>query len=199
MIEIFADEAIELVKNHNFLEPRDNYDRNLDNIETSYIFNNSADTNTHLKSQLNILNDDDFYTVVDKENITFGTTNRGSRELNMCGYTYQIKQETEVITKWRCVVRKPPCSVTIHTNNIDDSFCYWNGIYHHHLPDRNRELIRSLITKIKGRVLVEPHPVLFIAEEEVRTANLSKSELAHMPLPSYMGMFCIKQLMSSFF
>jgi hypothetical protein len=40
---------------------------------------------------------------------------------------------------------------------------------------------------------VELHPVLFIAEEEIRGANLTKPELAAMPLPSHMGMLCIQK------
>jgi hypothetical protein len=46
-----------------------------------------------------------FHKVVDQDDITFGTTNQGGRELNMCGYTYQIKRENEETIRWRCIVR----------------------------------------------------------------------------------------------
>ncbi|CAF1048324.1 unnamed protein product [Rotaria sp. Silwood1] len=36
-----------------------------------------------------------------------------------------------------------------------------------------------------GRVLVEPYPVLTIAEEEIRNAKMNKTQLAAMPLPSH--------------
>ncbi|CAF1418088.1 unnamed protein product [Rotaria sordida] len=118
--------------------------------------------------------------------MTFGRTNRGGRELYMCGYSYQVKEENATATRWRCVIRTPTCPVTIHTNNIDDSFIYWNGAHHHHPPNRSRELIKNVISKIKARVLVEPYPVVSIAEEEIRNAKMNKSQLAAMPLPSQM-------------
>ena len=193
MIEFSGLKAAKLLKNFNYLGPRDDDDRKLDNIQTSYVFDKSINADIHLKPTTNTLDDDEFYTVVDKDDISFGTTNRGGRELYMCGYTYQIKRQEEETTRWRCIVRTPPCPVTIHTYNVDDSFYRWNGVSHHHHPDRNRELIRNLIAKIKARVLIEPHPVLFIAEEEICTANLDKTRLAAMPLPSYMGMLFIKK------
>jgi len=75
----------------------------------------------------------------------------------------------------------------IHKNNIDDSFNHWNGVYYHHLPDRNREIIKSLIAKIKARVLIEPHPVVSIAEEEIRNAKLNKTQMAAMQLLREIG------------
>ncbi|CAF2079334.1 unnamed protein product [Rotaria magnacalcarata] len=76
--------------------------------------------------------------------------------------------------------------VTIHTSNVDDSVIHWNGVYHHHAPNGNRELIKRLIARIKSRVLTEPYPVVLIAEEEIRYAKFTKAELAVMPLPSQM-------------
>ena len=111
----------------------------------------------------------------------------------MCGYSYQVKEANAITTRWRCVVRYPSCPVTIHTNNFDDSFSQWNGAHHNHSPDENRELIKNLLGKIKARVLVDPHPVVFIAEDEIRKANLSKSQLLAMPLPHAMGTFPIQQ------
>jgi hypothetical protein len=109
----------------------------------------------------------------------------------MCGYTYQVKKENVASTRWRCIIRVPTCPVTIHTNNIDDSFIQWNGAFHHHPPDESRELIKSVISKIKARVELEPYPVVSIAEEEIRNANMTKTQLAAMPLPSQMGMLCL--------
>jgi hypothetical protein len=77
---------------------------------------------------------------------------------------------------------------------MDDSFSHWNGAYHHHPPDENRELIKIVIAKIKARVLLEPHPVVFIAEEEIRKAKMTKTQLLAMPLPSAMGTFYIGRI-----
>ncbi|CAF5053425.1 unnamed protein product, partial [Rotaria sp. Silwood1] len=61
----------------------------------------------------------------------------------------------------------------------------WNSAYHNHPPNGNRELIKIVMARIKARVLVEPYPVLAIAEEEIRNAKMNKTQLAAMPLPSH--------------
>ncbi|CAF1581158.1 unnamed protein product [Rotaria magnacalcarata] len=170
----------------NFLTPDDDDDRLLDLIQSplenyQYVLEDSS-----AESELNTRFDEELYQVVDKKNITFGSTNRGGRELYMCGYCYHVKENNAITTRWRCIVRAPACSVTIHTNNIDDSFVHWNGAYHHHPPDRNLEIIKNIISKIKARVLVEPYPVVSMAEEEIRNGKLNKVQLAAMPLPSQM-------------
>jgi hypothetical protein len=177
----------------NFLTPNDDDDRLLDLIPSplenyQYILEDSS-----TEPELNAHSDEELYQVVDKNNITFGLTNRGGRELYMCGYCYHVKENNSITTRWRCIVRAPTCSVTIHTNNLDDSFSNWNGIYHHHPPDTTREIIKNIITRIKARVLVEPYPVVSIAEEEIRNSKLNKVQLAAMPLPSQMGMPCLHE------
>ncbi|CAF5108169.1 unnamed protein product, partial [Rotaria sp. Silwood1] len=161
-------------------------DRILDLLQTCYIVDESINGSLDSKFELNESDNNECYQVVDEDNITYGKTNRGGRELYMCGYSYQIKQENEITTRWRCIVRAPTCPAIIYTNNNDDSFFRWNGAYHHHPPDENRELIKTIITKIKARVLVEPNPVLIIAEEEIRNAKMNKTQLAAMPLPYQM-------------
>ncbi len=176
-----------------FLIPNDDDDRLLDMIQTSFTTLESVDEDSDLEPELNAHSDDECYPIVDKDNITFGVTSRGGQELHMCGYSYQVKEENTVTTRWRCIIRSPTCPVTIHTNNTDNSFKHWNGAFHHHPPNENRELIKSVIAKIKARVLVEPYPVLMISEEEIRNAKMNKIQLAAMPLPRYMGMFCIER------
>ena len=175
----------------NFLIPNDDDDQRLDLIQTPFKTSQSVDDDSDLEPELSPCRDTDHYQIIDKDNITFGTTSRGGRELHMCGYSYQVKEENAITTRWRCIVRFPTCSAAIHTNNMDDSFSHWNGAYHHHSPNENRELVKALLAKIKARVLVEPHPVVFIAEEEIRNAKMDKSQLLAMPLPSAMGTFSI--------
>jgi hypothetical protein len=182
-----------------FLIPNDDDDRLLDLIPLPFKVYNHVDTDSDSEPELNTFFDNEFYNVVDKDNITFGTTNRGRRELYMCEYSYQVKEENATTTRWRCIVRTPRCPVTIHTNNIDNSFSHWNGIYHHHPPNNNRELIKSLIAKIKARVLVEPYPVVSIAEEEIRYAKLNRTQLIAMPLPIQLGMWSRRETISHFF
>ncbi|CAF3042399.1 unnamed protein product [Rotaria sp. Silwood2] len=183
MIQIPSPDAHELLKVSKFLTPNDD-DQELE--QALFIFHKHVNKDSDSEPELNAYSDNECYDIVDKNNITFGRTNRGGRELYMCGYTYQVKEKNATATRWRCVIRTPTCPVTIHTNNIDDSFIYWNGAYHHHPPNRSRELIKNIISKIKARVLVEPYPVVSIAEEEIRNAKLDKSQLAAMPLPSQM-------------
>jgi hypothetical protein len=177
-----------------YLIDNDNDDRRLDLIQTPSSIIESVDDNSDLEPELNPCPDNDSHPIIDKDNITFGRTNRGRRELHMCGYSYQVKEEHAITTRWRCIVRSPTCPVTIHTNNMDDSCSHWNGAYHHHSPDENRELIKDVIAKIKARVLLEPHPVVFIAEEEIRNARMTKVQLLAMPLPSAMGTFHIGRI-----
>ncbi|CAF3467874.1 unnamed protein product [Rotaria socialis] len=161
-------------------------DRFLDLMQLSLINHNRIDIDTDSEPELDTHSDNHYYEVVDKDNITFGKTNRGGRELHMCGYSYQVKKENLTTTRWRCAVRSPACPVTIHTSNVDDSVIHWNSVYHHHAPNGNRELIKGIIAKIKSRVLTEPYPVVLIAEEEIRYAKFTKAQLAVMPLPSHM-------------
>ena len=109
----------------------------------------------------------------------------------MCGYTYQVKDQNFVTTRWRCIVRTPSCPAVIYTSSVDDTFHHWNGAYHHHPPDGNRELIKTVLNKIKNKVLLEPYPVVAIAEEEIRNAKMNKLQLAAMPLPSQLGILAL--------
>ncbi|CAF3504886.1 unnamed protein product [Rotaria socialis] len=176
----------QLQKTSNISKMKNDDDRFLDLMQLSLINHNRIDIDTDSEPELDTHSDNHYYEVVDKDNITFGKTNRGGRELHMCGYSYQVKKENLTTTRWRCAVRSPACPVTIHTSNVDDSVIHWNSVYHHHAPNGNRELIKGIIAKIKSRVLTEPYPVVLIAEEEIRYAKFTKAQLAVMPLPSHM-------------
>ncbi|CAF1173782.1 unnamed protein product [Adineta ricciae] len=165
-----------------FLSTIDDENEVLDQVQVHYTTDESDDSSSDSRSELDEI-DDDCHGVTDKTHVTYGSTNRGGRELYMNGYSYQVKTVNTMTTRWRCTVRTPLCGASIYTNNIDNTFSRWNGVYHSHVPDENRELIREIIAKIKARVLSEPYPVMMIAEEEIRNAKLDKTQLAAMPLP----------------
>jgi hypothetical protein len=190
MVQVPPPNTHQLLKIPSFLIAKEEDDRILDEIVLPVKLDDHDDTETDTEPELNLFSDNQCYNVIDKDNINFGTTSRGRRELHMCGYSYQVKKENTTTTRWRCIIRTPRCPATIHTNNVDDSFNHWNGIYHHHSPDTNRELIKNVIAKIKARVLIEPYPVVYIAEEEIRKAKMDKTQLAAMPLPTEMGILC---------
>lgn len=174
-----------------FLTVNDDDDRLLDLIQLPVSVHGNVDTysDTNRDVDLNSSADNHCYDVVDEDDKIFGTTNRGGRELHMCGYSYYVKEENDTTTRWRCVIRVPACPTTIHTNNADDSFKQWNGAHHNHPPNENRLIIKSVMAKMKARVLIEPYPVAGIAEEEIRKAKFTRAQLAAMPLPSQIGMF----------
>lgn len=172
-----------------FLQSNDSEDQILDLISTPSFPDTYADDNTGSENESNIAVDYEYYQIINEDNISFDTTNRGDRELYMCGYTYQVKDQNLLTTRWRCVIRTPNCPAVVYTNNFDDTFHHWNGLYHSHQSDENRGLIKTIIWKMKLRVLIEPHPVLGIAEEEIQNAKMNKIQLAPMPLPSQLSMF----------
>jgi hypothetical protein len=56
----------------------------------------------------------------------------------------------------------------IHTSTQTGEFSHWNGQFHCHAPDACETRKRSILAKIKARVLDEYIPVKIIVEEEYR-------------------------------
>ena len=174
--------AHQLLRTSKFLTANNDDDRILDLIQATFTDYKRVNISFDSEPELNVFDDNECYEVIDKDNITYGTINRGGRELHMCGYSYQVKEENAITTRWRCVIRTPTRPVTIHTNNVDDSFHHWNGAYHHHPRNENQELSKIVMARIKATVLVEPYPVLTIVEKEIRNARMNKTQLAAMCL-----------------
>ncbi|CAF3416437.1 unnamed protein product [Rotaria socialis] len=103
--------------------------------------------------------------------ITTGTSERGGRMIFLNGYSYLAIHETE------------HCKAVIHTSKVTSKFSHWNGQSHIHIVDQTEIRKRSILTKIKARVVDKYISVTVIVEDEYRKAQLSYEEKRAMPFP----------------
>ncbi|CAF5064027.1 unnamed protein product, partial [Rotaria sp. Silwood1] len=82
MAQVPPPDEYQLLITSNFLIANDDDDRILDLIQAPCAVDKYLDISSNSEPELNVLNDNECYQVVDKDNITYGTTNRGGRELH---------------------------------------------------------------------------------------------------------------------
>ncbi|CAM4848870.1 unnamed protein product [Rotaria magnacalcarata] len=75
------------------------------------------------------------------------------------------------------------CKTVIHTSKVTDKFSHWNGQCYNHIVEQAEMRKRSILTKIKARVVDEYISVTVIVEDEYRKAQLSYEEKRAMPFP----------------
>ncbi|CAF3409905.1 unnamed protein product [Rotaria socialis] len=115
--------------------------------------------------------------------ITTGTSERGGRMIFLNGYSYLYMSESKATFAWRCSKRTEHCKAVIHTSKVTSKFSHWNGQSHIHIVDQTEIRKRSILTKIKARVVDKYISVTVIVEDEYRKAQLSYEEKRAMPLP----------------
>ncbi|CAM4847238.1 unnamed protein product, partial [Rotaria magnacalcarata] len=115
--------------------------------------------------------------------ITTGTSQRGGRMIFLNGYSYLYMSESKATFAWRCSKRAEHCKAVIHTSKVTRKFSHWNGPCHIHIVDQTEIRKRSILTKIKARVVDEYISVTAIVEDEYGKAQLSYEEKRAMPLP----------------
>lgn len=124
--------------------------------------------------------------------MTFTSTNRGSHNLYMDGYTYQIKSKLKLDLKWWCLQNRnggncPALIYTSHNSGDNDrpsfDFCRATGI-HNHKPDRDKQIIQGFVDNLKKQVK-DPNSAPTIRSYNQLAGTMKLTDEQIQKLPSY--------------
>jgi hypothetical protein len=114
----------------------------------------------------------------EKPIMSFLVSNKNKRLLVIDGFIYQQNKITSKVSYWIC--EEKLCKAGVHLSS-NDVFMKYTENLHTHLPIPERLEIRKMMTNVKTRVNREATAIGQIYNDELATANLSRSALAIAP------------------